>query len=224
LGAFEVNLATPLSTGKYMITSVLSREDGSVIDTKTVPLEIKEPYVAPSDEAMINLTPKSSSELKTKDGRFIINFPAGAVLSDASVTIKPVSADNVQPAPKGATLGGTNFRLDGLTGLLSKDATIVVKYSSADVEAAGGDVSKLTLARYDESENMWTIVPTTVDKNAQTLTATTNRFSTWTVMVTSGQTSAGPSPTGKPGLALNTTLVFAALGLTIALVGYRIRK
>ena len=100
----------------------------------------------------------------------------------------------------------------------------MVKYSSADLEAAGSDVSKLTLARYDESENKWTIVPTTVDKNALTLTATTNRFSTWAVMVTSGETAGGTSPTRKPGLALDPTLVFAALGLTIAFVGYRIRK
>ena len=103
----------------------------------------------------------------------------------------------------------------------------MVKYSSADLEAAGSDVSKLTLARYDESENKWTIVPTTLDTNALTLTATTNRFSIWAVMVTSGETPGGTSPTsgtGKPGLALDTTLVFAALGLAIMVVGYRIRK
>ena len=220
-GEFDVNLVKPLPIGKYSITSVLSREDGSVIDTKTVPFEIKEAYVAPSDEATVSLTMKSPAVLKTTDGRFTINFPAGAVLSDASVTIKPVSADKVPPAPQGATIGGTNFRLDGLTGLLSKDATIVVKYSSADVAAAGGDVSKLTLARYDESDNKWTIVPTTVDKNAQTLTATTNRFSIWTVMVTSGGSAAG-SGTGKT--PLDPALVFAALGLTIMFVGYRTRK
>lgn len=226
LGAFEVNLATPLSIGKYTITSVLTREDGSVIDTKTVPFEIKEAYVAPSDEATVALSLKSPAVLKTTDGRFTINFPAGAVLSDASVTIKPVSADKIQPAPQGAKLGATNFRLDGLTGLLSKDATIVVKYSNADVEAAGGDVSKLALARYDESDNKWTIVPTTVDRNALTLTATTNRFSTWVVMVTSGESAGGTGSTGggKPGLALDATLVFAALGLAIAGVGYRFRK
>jgi hypothetical protein len=222
-GEFDVNLVKPLPIGKYTITSVLTREDGSVIDTKTVPFEIKEPYVAPSDEATVSLTMKSPAVLNTTDGRFTINFPAGAVLSDVTVTIKPVSADKVQPAPQGATLGGTNFRLDGLTGLLSKDATIVVKYSSADVDAAKGDVSKLALARYDESDNKWTIVPTTVDRNAQTLTATTNRFSTWAVMVTSGETAGGTS-TGKTGLALDPIIAFAALGLSIMVVGYRIRK
>ena len=83
----------------------------------------------------------------------------------------------------------------------------------------------LPLPVIDESEGKWTIVPTTLDKNALTLTATTNRFSIWAVMVTSGETAGGTGATGgKPGLALDPTIVFAALGLTIAFVGYRIRK
>jgi hypothetical protein len=225
-GEFETIITTPLKVGTYNITSTAIRDDGTVLDTKTIPYEIKGTYVPPADEATVNLTPKSSSVLKTTDGRFTINFPAGAVLSDASVTIKPFSRDMLPPAPNDAKLGATTFKIDGLTGLLSKDATVVVKYSSADLEAAGSDVSKLTLARYDESDNKWTIVPTTVDRNALTLTATTNRFSIWAVMVTSGGSSGSTSSgSGKPGLALDATLVFAALGLTIVFVGInRVRK
>jgi hypothetical protein len=229
-GEFETIIATPLKAGTYNITSTAIREDGTVLDTKTIPYEIKGTYVPPADEATVNLTPKAASVLKTTDGRFTINFPAGAVVSDASVSIKPFSKDMLPPAPNDAKLGATTFKIDGLTGLLSKDATVVVKYSSADLEAAGSDVSKLTLARYDESDNKWTIVPTTVDKNALTLTATTNRFSIWAVMVTSGGSSGGTgstsgSGTGKPGLGLDSTLVFAALGLTIMFVGiHRVRK
>jgi len=51
--------------------------------------------------------------------------------------------------------------------------------------------------------------------------ATTNRFSSWTVMVASGVSAAG-SPSGKT--PLDATLVFAALGLAIVVVGYRVRK
>jgi len=222
-GNFDVNLVTPLPIGKYTITSVASRDDGTVLDSKTVPFEIKDTYVAPSLEVTIPLSPKSPAVLKSTDGRFDISFPAGAVLSEVNVTLRPFDKDRLPAAPPGAKLGATTFRIEGLTGLLSKDATVVVKYSSADLEAAGSDVSKLALARYDESENKWTIVPTTIDKNALTLTATTNRFSIWVVMVTSGESASGTG-TGKPGLALDATLVFAALGITIAFVGYRIRK
>jgi hypothetical protein len=230
-GEFETIIATPLKVGTYNITTTATREDGTVLDSKTIPYEIKGTYVPPADEATVTLTPKSPSVLQTTDGRFTINFPAGAVLSNASVTIKPFSKDNLPPAPQDAKLGATTFKIDGLTGLLSKDATVVVKYSSADLEAAGSDVSKLALARYDESDNKWTIVPTTVDRNALTLTATTNRFSIWAVVVTSGgssgSTSSGStsSGSGKTGLALDVTLVFTALGLTIMFMGmYRLRK
>lgn len=113
------------------------------------------------------------------------------MLSDVSVTIKPVSKDKLPAAPPGATLGTTCFHIDGLTGLLSKDATVQVKYSSADLEDAGSDVSKLAIARYDDSDNKWTILPTTLDKNALTLSATTNWFSIWAVMVSGGGNTAG---------------------------------
>jgi len=53
----------------------------------------------------------------------------------------------------------------------------VVKYSGTDLEAAGSDVTKLALARYDDSDNKWTVLPTTLDRNALTVSATTNRFS-----------------------------------------------
>jgi hypothetical protein len=222
---YDINLVTPLPLGTYTVTSVITRDDGTVLDTRKVPFEVKEIYVAPSLEVTVPLSPKSPAVLKSTDGRFMVNFPVGAVLSEVNVTLSPFDRNHLPAAPEGTKLGATTFKIDGLTGLLSKDATVVVKYSSADLEAAGSDVSKLTLARYDDSDGKWTIVPTTVDKNALTLTATTNRFSIWVVMVTSGQTSGGTGPTGgKPGLALDSTLVLAALGLTIAFVGHRIRK
>jgi hypothetical protein len=224
-GEYDVNIVNPLSIGKYNITSTIIREDGVVLDTKTVPFEIKDTYVAPSLEVTVPLSPKSPAILKSTDGRFTVNFPAGAVLSDVNVTLSPFDNARLPPAPQGAKLGATTFKIDGLTGLLSKDAMVVVKYSSADLEAAGSDVSKLTLARYDDADNKWTIVPTTVDRNALSLTANTNRFSIWVVMVTSGETSGGTGSTsGKPGIALEPILVFAALGISIAFVGYRFRK
>ena len=233
-GAYEVNIATPLPVGTYTITSTTSRDDGTILDTKTIPYEIKSPYIAPLDEVTVTLSPKSPTELISMDGRVVVSFPAGAVFSDVNVTLKPVSNAKLSAAPQGATLGATSFRVDGLTGLLSKDATVLVKYSSADLDAAGSDVSKLTLARYDDSENKWTILPTTLDKGALTLSTATNRFGIMAVMVSSGgntqgstQGSAGSTASGgsKPGIGLDTAIVFVALGLMIVFVGiYRARK
>ena len=223
-GNFDVNLATPLPAGTYTITSTASRDDGTLLDTKTIPYEIKSPYIAPLDEVTVTLSPKSPVELISTDGRVVVNFPAGAVFSDVNVTLKPISNDKLPAAPKGATLGATSFRVDGLPGLLFRDATVLVKYSSADLAAAGSDVSKLALARYDDSDNKWTILPTTLDKSALTLSSATNRFGIMAVMVSSGgntQGTAGSTASGgsKPGIGLDTTIVFAALGLIIVFVG-----
>jgi len=222
---YVVNLVTPLSLGTYTATSTASLADGTVLDTKTVPFEVKTTYIVPSEEASVILSPKSPAVLTSTDGRFTINFPAGAVLSDVNVTLKPFSNDKLPAAPQGATLGATSFRIDGLTGLLSKDATVQVKYSSADLEAAGSDVSKLVLARYDESDNKWTILPTTLDKSALTLSATTNRFSIWVVMAAKGGAASTAAEGSKPGIGLDPTIVFVALGFMIVFVGiHRSRK
>jgi hypothetical protein len=225
---YDVNLVTPLPLGTYTITSKVSLEDGTILDTKTIPFEIKTTYIAPPEEAFVILSSKSPAVLTSTDGRFVVNFPAGAVFSDVNVTLKPFSNDKLPAAPKGATLGATSFRVDGLTGLLSKDATLTVKYTSADLDAANSDVSKLVLARYDESENKWTILPTTLDKSALTLSTATNRFGILAVMAASagaGSTSGSTIATSKPGLGLDTTLVFVALGLIIVFVGIdRARK
>jgi hypothetical protein len=233
IGVFDTNIVTPLPVGSYTISSTASGEDGTILDTKTIPYEMKSAYVAPLDEVTVTLSPKSPAELTSTDGRVVINFPAGAVFSDVNVTLKPVSNDKLPPAPQGAKLGATSFRVDGLTGLLSKDATVLVKYSSADLDAAGSDVSKLTLARYDDSDNKWTILPTTLDKGALTLSSATNRFGIMAVMVSSGGNTQGgtqgsaSSTTGgsKPGIGLDTSIVFIALGLLIVFAGiYRSRK
>jgi hypothetical protein len=219
---YEVNLATPLPVGTYTITSKASRDDGTLLDTKTIPYEIKSPYVAPLDEVTVILSPKSPTELISTDGRVVVTFPAGAVFSDVNVTLKPVSNDKLPPSPQGAKLGATSFRVDGLTGLLSKDAMVLVKYSSADLDTAGSDVSKLVLARYDDSDNKWTILPTTLDKGALTLSSVTNRFGIIAVMISSGantQGSSGSTGGSKPGIGLEPTVVFAALGLMTVFVG-----
>jgi hypothetical protein len=68
---------------------------------------------------------------------------------------------------------------------------VTIRYNKPDLDAANSDASKLVLGRYDRGEGHWTLLPTTVDKNAMTLTASTNRFSIWAVIAapSSGQTS-----------------------------------
>jgi hypothetical protein len=84
-------------------------------------------------------------------------------------------------------MGTTSFRVEGLSGLLAEKATVAVKYSSSDLERAGGDASRLVLARWDEGKNEWSIMKTKVDTASSMLNASTDRFSIWAVMAGSAR-------------------------------------
>jgi hypothetical protein len=221
---YIVNLDTPLPPGTYTASSKVSSDDGTILDTKTASFVVQANYIAPLQGASTKVTAKSGGVLASPDGRVTINFPAGAVFADTDVTLKPLAKDQAPPASASMAPASTFFKVDGINGLLAKDATIIVKYTSADLDTAKSDVSKLVLARYDDPDSTWTILPTTLDKSALTLSTSTNRLSSWGVMVSSGgntQGSSGSTAGGgtKPGLGLDTMIVFLAISLTIVFVG-----
>jgi hypothetical protein len=227
---FVVNLNSALSPGTYAVTSSISL-GGQVLDSKTTTFDVKSNYVAPPKETSVKLTPQNSAVLASSDGRITISFPAGAVLSDVTVTLKPFSLDQLPGLPADSKAAGTCFEVDGLTGLLSKDATVNVKYSSSDLDTAGGDTSKLVLARYDQADGQWSKLQTSLSSDTTTLSATTNRFSTWAVLATStpaaqGTTSAGGKTGGFLGgiLAPDITTVLLSLGLMVVIFGMWKRK
>ncbi len=215
---YVVNLNAALSPGTYTMISNISLKDGPLLNSKTSSFEVKSSYIAPPQEASVTLTPQNSGVLASSDGRISISFPAGAVISDIAVTLKPFSLNQLPTIPADAKAGGTCFEVDGLSGLLSKDATINVKYSSTDLDAAGGDASKLVLARYDQSDSTWTLLPTSVNTDTTTLSATTNRFSIWAVMASSAQVTPAGGKTGGI-LALDVTPVLLSLGLMVVIFG-----
>jgi hypothetical protein len=101
-----------------------------------------------------------------------------------------------------------------LTGLLIKNATITVKYSSADLDKLGGDASKLKLARWDEAQDQWTVLKTKVDTQTTALSADTNQFSIWAVV-------SGGAAGSTPGVTSSSTSPQASgtnLGLIIGIV------
>jgi hypothetical protein len=201
---YDVSLNKSLTPGTYSVKSDMSLEDGTVLDSKTSTFEVKNKYLTPPQETSVTLTPGSPAVLASPDGRITISFPAGAVISDIPVTIKPFALSNLPAITTDAKAGGTCFQIDGLSGLLSKDATITVIYSDADLAVAGGDASKLVLARYDQSDSKWTALTTTLNKDTMSLSAQTNRFSTWAVMTTSSGTQAG----GQQGSIIDDILSF----------------
>lgn len=222
-------IATPtiqnLPVGTYTADSKVLLESGTVLDEKTTTFTVKTNYIPPVTESNITLTPGSAGTLTSPDGRYSIMFPQGAVLGDAVVTLKPYTRDQLPSAPAGATLGATCFEITGLSGLLSKDATVQVKYSADDLAAAGGDASHLKLTYYDAAQNAWVILPTQVDTGSTTLTATTNHLSVWAVMVSSSTTGGSSAPQATATKSpLSLTVILTSLIIAGIAVGKSARK
>ena len=77
---------------------------------------------------------------------------------------------------------------------LSQASIITVKYSEADVAAAGGDPKNLVLAYWDEAAGQWKALKTTVDTADMTLSASTTHLSTWAVLARMTSASNGLRP------------------------------
>ena len=212
-----------LPAGTYTVDSKVLLESGTVLDEKNTTLSVKTNYIPPVTESSITLIPASAGTLTSPDGRYSVSFPQGAVLSDVVVTLKPYSMDKLSPAPSGAKLGATSFEIAGLTGLLSKDATVKVTYSADDLAAAGGDASQLKLSYFDAAQGTWVILPTQVNTQDETLTTTTNRMGVWAVMV-SASTSAGSPASASTKASLPAVLSIVALAVTAIIVGSTARQ
>jgi hypothetical protein len=173
----------PLALGVYSVKSRLMLEDGTLLDEASGSFEVEKPYVPPPPPASVTLNPSSASILNTGDGRISVGFPQGAVISQVEVSLRSYLLEQLPPPPTGFNPATTCFRIDGLTGLLAKEATVTVKYTTADLDKAGGDASRLRLARWDEAQSQWSVLKTKVDEEATTLTTNTNQLSIWAVMV-----------------------------------------
>jgi hypothetical protein len=219
--------ATPslqnLPAGTYTVDSKVLLESGTALDDKTTTFLVKTNYIPPVTESNITLTPGSAGTLTSPDGLISVSFPQGAVLGDAVVILKPYAKDKLQAAPAPAKLGATCFEITGLSGLLSKDATVQVTYSPDDLAAAGGDTTQLKLSYYDAARNAWVILPTQVDTGSRKLTTTTNHLSVWAVMVSSSTTAGSPS--GAPTKAsLPAVLGIIAIAVTAMIAGSPVRQ
>lgn len=172
-----------LDPGTYSAQASVYLEDGTLLDEAEGSFEVEMPYVPPAPPISITLTADSAATLQTSDGRFSISFPQGAVFSDVDISLRDYPIDQLAPLPPGYSLAATAFRVDGLPGLLAKDATVTVQYLSADLERAEGDAARLKLARWDMADSQWTVLETKLDREAMTLSADTNQLSIWAIMV-----------------------------------------
>jgi hypothetical protein len=205
-------LSAPLAPGSYTVKSEARIAEGAVpLDSRTAPLTITEPYVPPFQESSADLVPEREAILATPGGEVTVRFPRGSVISPVHVTVKPPMG-TLPEAPVPAKAGTTALTLEGITGLLTMDATVVVKYTADDLKAAEGDPSRLSLARWDADKSRWTLLPTTVDQGERTLTAGTNRLGIMEVLG-SPPPGAAATPGRIPGPDAIATVSVASAAL-----------
>jgi len=188
------------SPGQYVVALTVEGPGGS--DT-----EIKSDFIyvsAPGEGRLLaqqTISPGEAAVVQTEDARIILVFPAGATADIAVVRITEESKASLPLCPSGFKAGATCFSIE-MTGDLVPGAvvTITVRYCDADLKACSGNPNLLTLARYDRDTAKWVDLPTTVNEAAQTLTATTDRFSEWMVLVFEPAEEPGPAgPTESKG-------------------------
>ena len=172
-----------LPSGIYSIKYRVMLKDDTTLDEATSSFEVKEPYILPAAPASVTLNPGRAATLETEDGRISVAFPKGAVTSEVEVSLQNYLLEELPAPPSGLELATTCFRIDGLSSPLAKKATITVKYSPSGLERVGGDASRLKLARWDESDDKWSMLKAKGDSETMTLTTTTNQLSIWAIMI-----------------------------------------
>ena len=204
-----------LSAGVYTVDSKVMLNDSTVLDEDTTTFTVETAYVPPPGVGNITLTPSLASTLTSADGKISIYFPQGAVLAPVNVSLQSYPVDQIAALPSGIIAAGTCFQVSGLSGLLAKDATITVKYTADDLSLAGGDVSRLQLARWDAGSSQWTILKTTADTAAMTLSASSNQMSIWAAVVGS---PAAAKAKASSGTGTTVAAIVGAIVLVLVVV------
>jgi hypothetical protein len=204
----------PIEPGSYSVKSKVALEDGTILDERMSQFDVSERYTPPPPPAQIMLSSSADGTLWTNDGVIKVDFPAGSVLEEANVALRPFGQDQLPKAQGSLRLGTTAFRLEGINGLLAKNASIELKYSQSDLNAAGGDVSRLVLARWDKANTKWALLDTKRDAKTKTLRANTNQLGMLSVMVL----ESGPSgvPWAQFGLVAGVVVVCSAAVLSLS--------
>jgi len=152
--------------------------------------------VAAQDMAVEDI-PHAGGTVQTTDGRIAADFPANTAVGVLTVTMEDMEPPSDMSTLQGFKAGNTYFviKITDASGnpvvTLSQPITITVKYSEADLDAAGGDPNRLVLAYWDDVAGEWEALKTSVDNANMTLSASTTHLSTWAVLAKTTSASTG---------------------------------
>ena len=139
--------------------------------------------ITSANSATSVVNPSNNAELiiYTPIGEAKVNIPAGTFGQTVSVTLStgPVPSSD-KPTIK---VGNTCIEITNSLNLQpNQNITITIYYNPSVIAGLGLVESKLAICRYDASHDLWTPIPSTIDKANHVITATVNHFSTFVLV------------------------------------------
>jgi len=158
-------------------------------------------------------------EISSQGGDLTVTIAKGTMTEDDDGdpldTLQITADDNPPAPPNDAGIIGLAYEL-GPSGA-SFDPAITISFSyDPDEIPAGVDEEELTLAYYDEDDDRWVELDSTVDTEAHTVTASVEHFTTFTVIGNEAESEeeaeieAEPEPEAEPAPTSTSTVPPAA--------------
>jgi hypothetical protein len=173
----------------------------------------------PQGPVTVTIDGAAGGAITSPDGRVRVSFPAGAFGGSGRVTLEPVKLTTVQGgtpallageerrlladlprAPEGTANGSIAFTLsvagaDGApVAAFSPSAEAAVRFTAADLSAAGGSTANLKLYRLNAAGSGWTEAPVVVDSIQSQLRVSLSAPGTLGLFIAvPGPTLAGPA-------------------------------
>ena len=167
----------------------------------------------------------SGGTLSFADGSVSLNFKEGATSADTAISYDALTDST---APEGSAFGSQVFTLsatiDGVAQTMAQFVEVTVKYTDADVVAAGGRDTDVKLYLYDSAFKTWNVDGSAI-QDVVNQTITTNQTTLGSMaIVTAGPVVAVVEEPATGGIAPGSALliVLALLGGTLVFGGVRI--
>jgi iron complex transport system substrate-binding protein len=179
-------------------------------------------------ESLFRISPDGEIERKieatSEDGRLTMTIPEGTIAEDEDgeplESLEITTDENPPPPPEGAHIIDLAYNFGPSGAEFDPSITIEFIYDPNAIPA-GVDEEDLTLAYYDEGDNEWVELPSTVDPAIYTITASVNHFTTFAII---GSEEEGEGATPEPAtfslssLAISPTEVNVGEDVTITVM------
>ena len=202
-----LTLAAPINLGLLVPVAPpppVAQPTATPVQTTDVPASQITAVTAPSGGVSAVVQPSTAATVSAPDGSVTAAIPAVANATTFQLVYNPTPASVPAAAARQKIIRAFELNTFNTAGskvslTLLRPATITVKYTSADVTAApDNNPINLKIGRYDEANQAWTPLNTTVDLAAQTLSAKSSGFSLFGIVGVEPAPQVAPPSAGTP--------------------------